>query len=73
MNECGRSSRCLYGTGTPFFFVDFCYSVYNQCESFIYLDLIVKNSEIIIERYFKWWISIKLVVSCTKIINLLII
>jgi hypothetical protein len=55
------------------FFVDFCYSVYNQCESFIYLDLIVKNSEIIIERYFKWWISIKLVVSCTKIINLLII
>jgi hypothetical protein len=36
------------------FFVDFCYGVYNQCELFIYLDLMVKNSEITIERYFKW-------------------
>jgi hypothetical protein len=35
--------------------------VYNQCESFICLDLIVKNMKISIERYFKWWTSIKLV------------
>jgi hypothetical protein len=33
---------------------EFCYSVYNQCESFICLDLIVKNRELLIERYFKW-------------------
>jgi hypothetical protein len=31
----------------------FCYSVYNQHESFIYLDLMVKNRKIHIERYFK--------------------
>jgi hypothetical protein len=29
--------------------------------SFIYLDLIVKNSNVSLEGYFKWWISIKLV------------
>jgi hypothetical protein len=40
---------------------EFCYSVYNQYVLFIYLDLIVKNREIIIERYFKWWTSTKLV------------
>jgi hypothetical protein len=28
--------------------------VYNQCELFICLDLMVKNKEIHIERYFKW-------------------
>jgi hypothetical protein len=32
---------------------EFCYGVYNQCESFICLDLIVKNREVPIERYFK--------------------
>jgi hypothetical protein len=40
---------------------EFCYGVYNQYESFIYLDLIVKNRKIAIKRYFKWWTSIKLV------------
>jgi hypothetical protein len=35
--------------------------VYNQYESFIYLDLMVKNRKIHIERYFKWWTSTKLV------------
>jgi hypothetical protein len=39
----------------------FCYGVYNQCESFIYLNLIVKNREVSIERYFKWLTSTKLV------------
>jgi hypothetical protein len=33
--------------------IEFCYSVYNQYESFICLDLIVKNIEIPIKRYFK--------------------
>jgi hypothetical protein len=33
----------------PFCF-EFCYGVYNQYESFIYLDLIVKNREVSIER-----------------------
>jgi hypothetical protein len=47
--------------------------VYNQCESFISLNLIVKNREIPIERYFKWWTGTKLVLSDIKIINLLII
>jgi hypothetical protein len=32
---------------------EFCYGVYNQCESFICLDLMVKKREIPIERYFK--------------------
>jgi hypothetical protein len=41
-------------------FRELCYDVYNQYESFISLDLIVKNSEIHIERYFKWWIGTKL-------------
>jgi hypothetical protein len=35
--------------------------VYNQYESFICLDLMVKNRKISIKRYFKWWISTKLV------------
>jgi hypothetical protein len=34
--------------------IEFCYSVYNQRESFIYLDLMVKNREIPIKRSFKW-------------------
>jgi hypothetical protein len=33
--------------------IEFCYGVYNQCESFIYLDLMVKNRNILIKRYFK--------------------
>jgi hypothetical protein len=36
-------------------------SVYIQPESFIYLNLMVKNRKISIERYFKWWTSTKLV------------
>jgi hypothetical protein len=32
---------------------EFCYNVYNQCKSFTYLDLMIKNKEIYIERYFK--------------------
>jgi hypothetical protein len=36
------------------FSLEFCYGMYNQCESFICLDLIVKNREVPIERYFKW-------------------
>jgi hypothetical protein len=35
--------------------------MYNQCELFIYLDLMIKNMEVPIERYFKWWINTKLV------------
>jgi hypothetical protein len=35
------------------FYVEFCYGVYNQYELFIYLDLMVKNMEVPIERYFK--------------------
>jgi hypothetical protein len=35
--------------------------VFNQYESFIYLDLMIKNRDVSIERYFKWWVSIKLV------------
>jgi hypothetical protein len=27
--------------------IEFCYGVLNQCESFIYLDLIVKNREVL--------------------------
>jgi hypothetical protein len=42
-------------------FYEFYYSVYNQRGPFICLDLIVKNSELHIERYFKWWTSTKLV------------
>jgi hypothetical protein len=44
-----------------FVIFEFYYGVYNQCESFICLDLMVKNREIPIKRYFKWWISTKLV------------
>jgi hypothetical protein len=40
---------------------EFCYGVYNQCELFICLDLMVKNREVPIKRYFKWWTSTKLV------------
>jgi hypothetical protein len=35
--------------------------MYNQCESFICLDLIIKIRKLPIERYFKWWTSTKLV------------
>jgi hypothetical protein len=38
----------LFGEDRTLF--EFCYGVYNQCESFIYLDLMVKNKEIPIER-----------------------
>jgi hypothetical protein len=41
--------------------IEFCYGVYNQCESFICLDLMIKNRKILIERYFNWWTSTKLV------------
>jgi hypothetical protein len=40
---------------------EFCYGVSNQYESFICLDLMVKNREVPIERYFKWWANTKLV------------
>jgi hypothetical protein len=43
--------------------------VYSQCKSLIYLDLIVKNKEVPIERYFKWWISIKLVSQVPKLLT----
>jgi hypothetical protein len=42
-------------------FYEFFDDVYNQYKSFIWLDLMVKNREVTIERYFKWWTSIKLV------------
>jgi hypothetical protein len=32
---------------------EFCYSVYNQYETFIYLDIMVKNKDLPTERYFK--------------------
>jgi hypothetical protein len=41
--------------------LEFCYSVYIQYESFIYLNLMVKNREVSIKRYFKRWTNIKLV------------
>jgi hypothetical protein len=34
------------------FFLEFCYGVYNQRESFICLDLMVKNRKMPIEKYF---------------------
>jgi hypothetical protein len=37
-----------------YIFFEFYYGVYNQCESFICLDLMVKNREVPIKRYFKW-------------------
>jgi hypothetical protein len=40
---------------------EFCYGVYNQRESFIYLDLMIKNRELLIESYFNWLTSTKLV------------
>jgi hypothetical protein len=55
----------LFGTGvsgsTILLLIEFCYGVYNQCELFIYLDLMVKNRKILIESYVKWWTSTKLV------------
>jgi hypothetical protein len=33
--------------------IEFYYSVTNEREPFIYLDLMVKNGEVLIERYFK--------------------
>jgi serine/threonine protein kinase len=53
-------SRC-YLSKVLIYKIEFCYAVYNQCESFICLDLMVKNKEVPIERYFKWWTSTKLV------------
>jgi hypothetical protein len=32
-----------------------------KCETFIYLDLMIKNRKVPIEMYFKWWTSTKLV------------
>jgi hypothetical protein len=52
-------------------FKEFCYSVWNQRKSFICPDLMIKNIEIYIMRYFKWWINIKLVLVDIKIIILL--
>jgi hypothetical protein len=40
---------------------EFCYSMYNQREPLNYLNLMIKNMEVRIERYLKQWISIKLV------------
>jgi hypothetical protein len=40
-------------TGGFGFQIEFCYGVYNQCESFIYLDLMVKSRDVLIEMYFK--------------------
>jgi hypothetical protein len=47
--------REIFSFGSVCYLVEeFCYGVYNQCDSFIYLDLIIKNMYITIERYFKW-------------------
>jgi hypothetical protein len=32
--------------------IEFCYNVYNRRETFIYLDLMVKNREVPIKRYY---------------------
>jgi hypothetical protein len=46
--------RGIFGSGKILYFFriikEFCYGVYNQCELFIWLDLMVKNREIPIER-----------------------
>jgi hypothetical protein len=44
----------FFSLWTYILYYELCYSVHNQCESFIYLNLIVKNMNILIERYFKW-------------------
>jgi hypothetical protein len=31
----------------------FCYGVTNQCETFIYLNIMIKNREVYTEMYFK--------------------
>jgi hypothetical protein len=46
------------------FIKEFCYNVYNQYESLICLDLMIKNMKIPIEMYFNWWTGTKLV--CTR-------
>jgi hypothetical protein len=56
-----KTLKFLYSSNGICNFTEFCYNVYNQRESFICLDLMVKNREIAIERYLKWWISTKLV------------
>jgi hypothetical protein len=42
---CQRDYRIIY--------LEFCYNVYNKYESFICLDLMVKNIEVPIKKYFK--------------------
>jgi hypothetical protein len=56
-----KTTKLIFGTFWNLYIFEFCYSVYNQCESFICLDLIIKNRKVTVERYFKRWISIKLV------------
>jgi hypothetical protein len=48
-------SKQMHGWRCPLttLYNEFCYGVINQCESFIYLNLMIKNREIYIERYFK--------------------
>jgi hypothetical protein len=46
------------------FIKEFCYNVYNQYESLICLDLMIKNMKIPIKMYFNWWTGTKLV--CTR-------
>jgi hypothetical protein len=40
-------------TGAFGFQIEFCYGVYNKCEPFICLDLMIKSRDAPIERYFK--------------------
>jgi hypothetical protein len=40
--------------------------MYNQYVLFIYVDLMIKNRKISIEKYFNWWINIKLVLVSTS-------
>jgi hypothetical protein len=51
----------MFGYCSTCMVIEFYYGVYNQCESFIRLDLMVKNRDVSIEMYFKWWIGTKLV------------
>jgi hypothetical protein len=46
--------KYLFSKYIYIYIYEFCYSVYNQCESFICLDLMIKNRVIPIKRYFKW-------------------
>jgi hypothetical protein len=41
--------------------LEFCHYMYNQRESFVWIDLMVKNRERSIKKYFKWCTNIKLV------------